>query len=176
MLALLDYCDAVQQCKALFPGESKRKVLGIDIEIRPHNRKSIESHPMAHLIEMIEGSSIAPAIVDLVNLKAKGYKKILIFLDSNHSYNHVLSELNAYAQLTSIGSYCVVWDTAIEDIPGSSSSNRPWKKGNNPKIAVWEYLKTNSEFEIDKTIEHKLLVTAAPDGFLKRISLGGPRP
>lgn len=169
MLALLDYCEAGQASKTLDPKASKRQVLGVDIEIRPHNREAIEAHPMAHLIEMIEGSSIASAVIDQVKTVAKGYKKILVSLDSNHTHNHVLAELEAYAPLTSIGSYCVVWDTGVEDLPDGFCTNRPWGKGNNPKTAVWEYLKTHPEFEINKLIEHKLLITAASDGYLKRI-------
>ncbi|MBI5326878.1 MAG: cephalosporin hydroxylase family protein [Deltaproteobacteria bacterium] len=169
MLALLDYCEAVQAGKTLDPKASKKRVLGLDIEIRPHNREAIEAHPMAHLIEMIEGSSVAPDVIERVKTMAKSYKKILVSLDSDHTHNHVLAELKAYAPLTSVGSYCVVWDTGIEDLPEGFCANRPWGKGNNPKTAVWEYLKTHPEFEIDKVMEHKLLITAASDGYLKRV-------
>jgi cephalosporin hydroxylase len=169
MLALLDYCDAIDQGRALDPVKSKRCVLGIDIDIRAHNRKAIEAHPMAHLIKMLEGSSVASDIVEQVYVIAKDYQKILIFLDSNHTHEHVLAELNAYAPLTSIGSYCVVWDTGIEDLPENFVTNRPWGKGNNPKTAVHEYLKHTDCFEIDEFIPHKLIITAAPDGFLRRI-------
>ncbi len=181
MLALLDYCEAVQAGKILDPKASKRRVLGLDIEIRPHNREAIEAHPMAHLIEMIEGSSVAPDVIDRVKTMAKGCKKILVSLDSDHTHNHVLAELKAYAPLTSVGSYCVVWDTGVEDLPEGFCTNRPWGKGNNPKTAVWEYLRIlDSEgriatdgapikFEIDKFIENKLMITASADGFLKRI-------
>jgi cephalosporin hydroxylase len=169
MLALLDYCEAAEQGLALDPRESKRRVLGIDIEIRPHNRDAIEAHPMAHLIEMIEGSSVDPEVVNQVKTIARGYEKVLIFLDSTHTHDHVLAELEAYAPLVSVGSYCVVWDTGIEDLPENFCSDRPWGKGNNPKTAVYEYLKSTDCFEIDKLINHKLMITAAPDGFLRRI-------
>lgn len=181
MLALIDYCEAANQAKVLDTQKSRRCVLGVDIEIRPHNREAIEAHPMAHLIEMIEGSSVAPDVIDQVNTVAKGYKKNLVFLDSNHTHDHVLAELEAYAPLTSVGSYCVVWDTGIEDLPVDFCANRPWGKGNNPKTAVWEYLRRLDsdgqtaadgvpiKFEIDKDIQHKLLITAATDGYLKRI-------
>lgn len=169
MLALLDYCEAVERGETLVPGASKRRVIGLDIEIRPHNRAAIEAHPMTHLIETIEGSSIASAVIEQVKTIAKGYKKTLVSLDSNHTHNHVLAELEAYAPLTSTGSYCVVWDTGIEDLPEGFCSDRPWGKGNNPKTAVYEYLKSTDCFEIDKTIEHKLLITAAVDGFLRKI-------
>lgn len=150
-------------------GGGEGKVLGIDIEIRPHNRKAIEEHPMFKRIGMIEGSSIAPEVIAQVKEKAKGKKRILVCLDSNHTHEHVLAELNAYAPLVSIGSYCVVMDTLIEDMPEDFFPDRPWGKGNNPKIAVREYLKTHSEFEIDKSIHQKLLITVAPDGYLKRV-------
>jgi cephalosporin hydroxylase len=169
MLALLDYCEVAEQGLVLDPRESRRRVLGVDIEIRPHNREAIEAHPMAHLIEMIEGSSVDPDVVDQVEVVARGFEKILLFLDSNHTHDHVLAELRAYAPLVSVGSYCVVWDTGIEDLPENFCSNRPWGKGNNPKTAVYEYLKSTDCFEIDPLIHYKLMITAAPDGFLKRI-------
>lgn len=169
MLALLDYCEAIKQETTLDPQKSRRKVLGIDIDIRLHNRTAINTHPMAHFIDMIEGSSIDPDIAEQVTMIANGYKKILVFLDSDHTHDHVLAELKIYAPLTSIGSYCVVWDTGIEDLPEHFCSNRPWGKGNNPKTAIYEYLKSTDYFEIDKTIEHKLVITASTDGFLRRI-------
>jgi cephalosporin hydroxylase len=168
MLTLLDVCDAIQAGEVFDPKKPKRKVIGIDIEIRPHNRKAIEAHPMSHRIEMIEGSSIVPEVVAQVREKAKGYERVLVCLDSNHTHDHVLAELNAYAPLVSVGSYCVVFDTIIEDMPPGSFPDRPWDKGNNPKTAVWEFLKTHPEFEVDKSIQHKLLITVAPDGYLKR--------
>ncbi|MCK5145247.1 cephalosporin hydroxylase family protein [bacterium] len=169
MLAMLDYCDAVEMGKPLNPVDSERLVLGIDIDIRSHNREAIEVHPMTHLIKMIEGSSIADDTVHQVHEIAQNYDKILIFLDSNHTHDHVLSELMSYAPLTSVGSYCVVWDTGIEDLPQDFCSDRPWDKGNNPKTAVYEYLKSTNCFKIDKSFNNKLLITAAPDGYLRRI-------
>jgi len=169
ILALLDYADAQQAGGVLNPAKPKRSVLGLDIEIRAHNRAAIEAHPMANRIEMIQGSSIAPEIIAQVHARAKHAGRILIFLDSNHTHDHVLAELEAYAPLTSAGSYCVVFDTIVEDLPGGLYPDRPWDKGNNPKTAVWEYLKSHPEFEIDKDIEAKLLITVAPDGFLKRV-------
>jgi cephalosporin hydroxylase len=170
MLALLDMCDAIESGATLNPRESKRKVLGIDIDIRAHNRKAIESHPLALRIQMIQGSSIAPEIVEQVRQVAKGHERILVCLDSNHTHAHVLAELQAYAPLTSVGSYCVVFDTIVEDMPADMFPDRPWGPGDNPKTAVWEYLKTHPEFEIDQSIQHKLLITVAPDGYLKRVS------
>lgn len=170
MLALLDMCDAIESGEMMDPKVSKRKVLGLDIDIRLHNKVAIEAHPMASRIQMIQGSSIDPNIVAQVYEIAKGYNKVLVCLDSNHTHEHVLAELEAYAPLTSINSYCIVYDTAVEDMPASLAGDRPWGPGNNPKTAVWEYLKTHPEFEIDKSIENKLLITVAPDGYLKRVS------
>lgn len=169
MLALLDYCEAVETGVTLNPHSTQRRVLGIDIDIRAHNRTAIEAHPLSHRIDMIQGSSIVPEIVDQVSKIAKDHQRILVCLDSNHTHEHVLAELEAYAPLTSVGSYCVVFDTIIEDMPADMFPDRPWGPGNNPKTAVWEYLKTHSEFEIDKSIQHKLLITVAPDGYLRRI-------
>jgi len=169
MLALLDMVDAIQTGETINPKISQRKVLGLDIDIRPHNLAAIQAHPMSSRIEMIQGSSIDPAIVDQVKSIAKGYKKVLVCLDSNHTHDHVLAELEAYAPLTSVGSYCVVFDTLVEDLTEDLCMDRPWGPGDNPKTAVWEYLKTHSEFEIDQSIQNKLLVTVASDGYLKRV-------
>jgi cephalosporin hydroxylase len=169
LLAMLDYTDAIDAGELLDPNKPKRRVLGIDIDIREHNRKAIEAHPMSNRIDMIQGSSIAEDIVNQVKVYAKNYKRILISLDSNHTHEHVLEELKAYGPLTSLGSYCVVFDTVVEDMPKELSGDRPWGPGDNPKTAVWEYLKTHPEFEIDKSIQNKLLITVAPDGYLKRV-------
>jgi cephalosporin hydroxylase len=170
LLSLLDMSDAIESGQVIDPKVSKRKVLGLDIDIRAHNRAAIESHPMASRIQMIQGSSIDPEVVTQVKEIAANYKRVLVCLDSNHTHDHVLAELEAYAPLTSIGSYCVVFDTIVEDMPASMFPDRPWGPGNNPKTAVWEYLKTHSDFEIDVNIQHKLQITVAPDGFLRRIN------
>jgi cephalosporin hydroxylase len=125
---------------------------------------------MSTRIEMIQGSSIAPDIVEQVHQIAKGYERVIVCLDSNHTHEHVLAELNAYAPLTSVGSYCVVFDTIVEDLPKQMFPDRPWGPGDNPKTAVWEYVKSHPEFEIDRTVQNKLLITVAPDGFLKRLA------
>lgn len=169
MLALVDMCDAISAGKPMDPKVSQRKVLGIDIDIRPHNRKAIEAHPMASRIQMIQGSSIAPEIIAQVKQVSQGYSRTLVCLDSNHTHDHVLAELNAYAPLTSVGSYCVVFDTFVEDMPKEMFPERNWGPGNNPRTAVWEFLKGHPEFEIDKNIHNKLLITVAPDGWLRRV-------
>lgn len=170
ILALLDMCEAIESHRSLNPRQSHRKVLGIDIDIRAQNRKAVEEHPMSSRIEMIEGSSIAPDIIEQVKEAASAYECIMVCLDSNHTHEHVLAELEAYAPLTSLGSYCVVFDTIIEDLPTEVFPDRPWGPGDNPKTAVWEYLKTHKEFEINKYIENKLLITVAPNGYIKRIA------
>ena len=170
MLAQLDMCEAIEAGVSFNARESKRKVLGIDIDIRSHNRAAIEAHPMASRIQMIQGSSIDNETISQVKEIASRYERVLVSLDSNHTHEHVLAELEAYAPLVSKSSYCVVFDTLIEDMPAEMFSDRPWGPGDNPKTAVWEYLKSHPEFEIDKNIQHKLLITVAPDGYLKRIT------
>lgn len=169
MLAMLDVADAVGSGGVMDSRKTKRKVLGLDIDIRAHNREAIEQHPMHPWIQMIQGSSIASEVVSQVYEIAKGYKRILVSLDSNHTHEHVLAELQAYAPLVSKGSYCAVFDTIVQDMPATLSAERPWGPGDNPKTAVWEYLKIHPEFEIDKSIHNKLLITVAPDGYLKRV-------
>jgi cephalosporin hydroxylase len=150
-------------------GPQNAEVLGVDIDIRAHNREAIEAHPMSKRISMIQGSSIAPEVIKQAKTKASGKQRVLVCLDSNHTHDHVLAELQAYAPLTSLGSYCIVFDTIIEDMPADMFPDRSWGPGNNPKTAVWEFLKTHPEFEIYKSIEHKLLITVAPDGYLRRV-------
>ncbi|WP_460373667.1 cephalosporin hydroxylase family protein [Methanocalculus sp. MC3] len=164
----LIFSASMLELNALCGGPADAEVLGLDIEIRPHNRKAIEEHPLSRRITMIEGDSTEEDVIAQVHQKAREHRTILVCLDSNHTHEHVLKELRAYAPLTSVGSYCVVFDTLIEDMPEGSFPDRPWGKGNNPKTAVWEYLKDHDEFEIDEMIENKLLITVAPGGYLKR--------
>ncbi len=166
----LIFSASMLELNAICGGCQDAEVLGLDIDIREHNREAIKAHPMFKRISMIQGSSIAPEIIEQVKAKAEDKQKILVFLDSNHTHDHVLAELEAYAPLTSVGSYCVVFDTVIEDLPADMFGDRPWGVGNNPKTAVWEYLKKHPEFEIDKGMQNKLLITVAPDGYLKRVA------
>ena len=163
LLCLLDVMEGLD------PRQSPRKVVGVDIDIRPHNRKALDEHPLRFKMELIEGSSIDPEIIQQLRSHADGVDRVLVSLDSNHTHEHVLAELNAYADLVSVGSYCIVFDTVIEDLPAGSFPDRHWDKGNNPKTAVHEWLKTHPEFEIDKDIDNKLLISVAPDGYLKRV-------
>jgi len=165
----LIFSASMLELNAACGGPADAKVVGIDIDIRAHNRAAIEAHPMFRRISMIQGSSIAPEIVAQVKAHAEGRRRVLISLDSNHTHDHVLAELEAYAPLTSVGSYCVVFDTVVEDTPECCPSDRPWGKDNNPKTAVWEYLKHHPEFEIDRQMDNKLLISVAPEGYLKRV-------
>jgi cephalosporin hydroxylase len=157
MLAIIDLCEAIEAGVSIDPSKSKRKVLGI------------ESHPMASRIEMIQGSSIESGVIEHVRKIAASYNKIMVLLDSNHTHDHVLAELHAYAPLVSIGSYCVVFDTFVEDVPDDTFPDRPWGPGNNPKTAVHEFMKNNNIFQIDRFMDSRLLISVAPDGYLKRI-------
>lgn len=145
-------------------------VLGVDIDIREHNRVAIDAHPMRKRIQMIQGSSLDPGLVRQVSDVAKGAKRILVALDSNHTHQHVLEELQLYSPFVTEGSYLVVFDTIVEDMPKSFYPDRPWGPGDNPKTAVAEFLRSNRRFEIDDDIEKKLLLTVAPSGYLRCIS------
>lgn len=144
-------------------------VLGIDIDIRAHNRAAIEAHPMSKRIKMIEGSSISDDILREVSTHAEQAQRVLVVLDSNHTHDHVLAELKGYAPFVTRGSYLVVFDTLLEDMPDDLVQDRPWGKGNNPKTAVMEFIKGTDRFEIDQALVAKILITVAPDGYLKCI-------
>lgn len=169
MLALLDVCDAITNDTSLDLRTPSRRVIGIDIEIRPHNRVAIEAHPLSRYISMIEASSIEPTTIQQVRDLARGSGATLVCLDSNHTHEHVLAELSAYAPLVTPNSYCLVFDTLVEDMSDDMFPDRPWGRGNNPKTAVWEFVESHPEFEIDRDIQHKLQITVAPDGFLRRV-------
>ena len=147
----------------------KGEVLGIDIDIREHNRNEIQNHKMIKRISMLQGSSISPEIIDQVKEIAKGKEKILVILDSNHTHEHVLEEMKLYSPLVTKGSYLMVFDTIVEDLPEETSADKIWSVGDNPKTAVFEFLQTNSDFEIDYSVDNKLLISVSPSGFLKRI-------
>lgn len=144
-------------------------VLGVDIDIRAHNKAEIDGHPMRKRIEMIQGSSVAAETLTAVAEHVNGKKSVLVVLDSNHTHEHVLQEIQQYSPFVTLHNYLVVYDTLVEDMPEDLINDRPWGKGNNPKTAVWEFLKSTNQFEIDKAIEAKILITVAPDGYLKRV-------
>ena len=168
MLMLLEVAEARESGITLDPRSPKRMVLGIDIDIREHNRRAIESHPLSDRIRMIEGSSVDPEVVGRVRELASQHSRVMVLLDSNHTHEHVLAELEAYAPLVSPGSYCVVFDTIVEDLPADMFPDRPWGPGDNPKTAVRQFLATHPEFASDTTIDDKLLISVAPEGYLRR--------
>jgi cephalosporin hydroxylase len=165
----LIFSASMLELNAACGGPQDARVVGVDIDIRSHNRTAIEAHPMMRRITLLQGSSVSAEIVQRVRAEAAGKQQVLVFLDSNHTHAHVLAELNAYAELTTIGSYCVVFDTVIEDMPASMFPDRPWGPGNNPKTAAGEFLRSHPEFEIDEAIDNKLVISVAPKGYLKRV-------
>ena len=169
LLALLDVCDGINSNKKIDPNISKRKVIGIDIDIRQHNKIEIQNNPMHSRIMLIEGSSIDKNVIVKIEKEVKKYKKILVCLDSNHTTEHVAAELNAYSKFVSKDSYCIVFDTIVNDMPKSIFKDRPWGPADNPKIAVKNFLKNNNNFIVDEEINNKLMISVAPDGYLKRI-------
>lgn len=166
----LVFSAAMLELNASCGGPEDAEVLGIDIEIRPHNRRAIEEHPMARRISMVEGSSIDPVIVDQVRSRAEAADRVLVCLDSNHTSEHVLAELEAYAPLVTLDSYCVVFDTVIEQLPEEIYLDRPWGPGDNPMTAVSLYLDRHPEFQVDHLIDAKLALSSLPSGYLRRVS------
>lgn len=169
-LALLDYCDAAASKSVLDPSTSKRQVIGVDIEIRDHNRAAIEAHPLSGMITMVSGSSIDHEVFDRVRNSANQHETVMVLLDSNHSHAHVQAELELYAPLVSVGSYCIVYDTVVEFMAPDSFPNRPWNVGDNPYTATLDFLARHSEFVVDHEISDRLMLTVAPSGYLKRVT------
>jgi cephalosporin hydroxylase len=165
MLALLDLCDADRT------QGNKRQVIGIDVDIRSHNKSAIEDHPLyRNYISLFEGSSVSDSIIKKVRQIAQQHKRIMVVLDSNHTHSHVLTELQLYSELVTSGNYLIAMDTVIEVLPSDMFGDRPWAIGNNPMTAVEEFLESNTEFIIDDQIENKIMLTAAPKGYLRKIS------
>lgn len=142
-------------------------VVGIDVDIREHNRELLDRHPLRSGIELIEGSSTAPQTLDQVRKALGSATNPVVVLDSNHEYSHVLQELELYSTFVKKGSYLVVLDTIIDDMPEDFSEGRPWGPGRGPKRAVADFLLKNPRFSIDENYNKKLLITVAPDGFLR---------
>jgi len=166
----LIFSAAMLELNAACGGPAEAEVLGVDIDIRSHNRKAIEEHPMARRISMLEGSSLDPVIVGQVHDRAEGADRVLVCLDSHHTHDHVLAELESYAPLVTAGSYCVVFDTLIEQLPAETYPDRPWGPGDNPMTAVMAYLDQHPEFQVDELVDSKLTVSGLPNGFLRRMS------
>ncbi len=170
ILALIEYAEAAQSGELLDPSKPRRRVVGLDIDIRSHNRVAIEAHPMASRITMIEGSSVEPSVVSQVRAISGQHRRVLVCLDSNHSHEHVVAELEAYAPLVSVGSYCVVFDTVVENMKPGSFADRPWDKGNNPMTAARSFLARHPEFSVDHQIDDRIQLSVAPEGYLLRTS------
>jgi len=150
-------------------GPKDAEVWCVEIDLRTHNREALVAHPMYPRLKIFDGSSVDEKIASVIAGKASKCQRVMVILDSNHTHEHVLGELNLYAPLVSVGSYCVVFDTVIEDLDGMEFVDRPWSKGDNPKTAVAEFMKTNSDFIVDYSIDEKLLISVAPGGYLKRV-------
>jgi len=155
------------ELNAICGGPADAEIVAIDVDIRTHNRIAIENHPLSKRLHMVQGSSVAPEIVEHIKVRAVGRKRVLVCLDSNHTHDHVLQELRAYAPLVTKDSYCVVFDTLIEDLPPDAIGQRPWRAGNNPLTAVRTYLQETDRFEIDVERHQKLQITVAKNGFLR---------
>lgn len=145
------------------------RILGVDVDIRSHNRTAIEAHPMAKRIDMIQGSSTDATVLARVRESARGRKHVMVVLDSNHTHAHVLRELELYSPFVTRGSYLVVFDTVVERMSKEAFPERPWGPGDNPWTAVQSFLETTDRFEVDRRVEDKLLVTVAPGGYLRCI-------
>jgi cephalosporin hydroxylase len=141
-------------------------IVGIDIDIREKNRRAIEAHSLAKRIKLIEASSTSEEALRKVRAFARGRKRVLVVLDSNHTHKHVARELDLYSPLVKKGGYLVVFDTVIERMPLGYFKNRPWDRGDNPMTAVREFLLSNRRFVVDRELD-KLLLSAAPEGFLR---------
>lgn len=169
LLALLDLETSVNENSNYPMSNPTRKVIGIDIDFRKHNREELSKHFLSNRIEIVDGSSISNEVVDKVKRISEHYNNVMVLLDSNHTHEHVLEELRKYSELVSVDNYCIVYDTIIESLPNSDFTDRPWKVGNNPRTAVDEFLRSNGNFENDSFYENRSLITVAPGGFLKRI-------
>lgn len=168
VLALLDLAEARESGVLLDPRAPGRKVVGIDIDVRPHNRDAIEAHPLSDRILILEGSSVDPSVVRRVTEIASQHSRVMVMLDSNHTHDHVLAELVAYGPLVSPGSYCIVFDTIIEDMPPETFPDRPWGPGDNPMTAVDAFLEKNDEFSSDRLLDDRLMISVARKGYLRK--------
>ena len=168
LLALLEMEDSYNKPE-LNNKKNNRKVIGIDIDIRKHNKEKLNNHFLSEKMVMIEASSVDLKTFAKVKKISEDYSNILVILDSNHTGEHVLKELNLYGSLVSQNSYCIVFDTIIEKMDDAFSKDRPWSKKNSPKSAIEKFLKTNETFEIDHSVDDRLVLSMAPGGFLKKI-------
>lgn len=152
-------------------GKPDGKVIGVDIDIRAHNRDTIERHPMASSIALIEGSSVAPETIQKVNAHIMDGASVMVVLDSDHSRNHVLAELRAYCNLVSKGQFLVAADTILGFIPPEKAPTYYSKvllAGDEPLAAVRAFLAENDSFALDP-INGKLIMSSSPHGYLRRV-------
>lgn len=143
-------------------------VIGIDIDVRSHNRRVIESHPLAHRIELVEGSSVDDRTLEEVRRRIGSASRVMVVLDSDHAHDHVLAELRAYSDLVTPGQFIVVADTMVELLPVQEHRPRHWGPANNPMTALRAFLQEDERFEIDAYTNGKLLMTSNPSGYLRR--------
>ncbi len=170
MLSLLDVAEINDPIENQNTPKIERKVIGVDIDIRKHNRDAIRSHPLANKIVMLEGSSIEQAIYKEIRELIPDGAKVMIMLDSNHTEEHVLEELRLYKSLVTKNSYLIVCDTIVAQMPPGSFEDRPWDINNNPKGAVEKFLKESKNFVVDTDIDNKLLLSMSPKGYLRRVA------
>lgn len=143
------------------------RVIGVDIDIREPSRLAIERHSLAHRIDMVEGSSTDAFVIDRVHELASGRQRVVVALDSLHTHDHVLHELELYSPLVRPGGYMVIFDTVIDEMPPGSYPDRPWDRGNSPATAVKAFLRNNNRFEVVQDIDDKLMISAAQGGYLR---------
>lgn len=159
---------------SLFEAMGKGRVIGVDIEIRPHNRAAIEAHPMSKRIDLVEGSSTAPEVLAQVKALMKPGETALVVLDSNHSKQHVLDELRAYGPLVSPGSWIVATDGVMENVVGGPRTAEDWT-WNNPRQAALDFVAENPDFVIEEPVPSfnegvvKDRVTYWPDAYIRRV-------
>jgi len=156
------------ELNALYGGNRDAKVLGVEIDLRAHNRSAIEASPLSKRIELIDGSSLNPDVISQVAKLTENEKTVMVCLDSLHTHAHVLAELEVYSKFVTNGSYCIVFDTSIEGMEDSLFKDRPWKTGDSPGSAVKEFLSKEQAFVIDESINDQLVFTMNKNGYLKR--------
>lgn len=152
-------------------GKENARVIGVDIDIRAHNRDTIENHPLSKWITMIEGGSVDDDVLAKVRAEIPAGAKVMVILDSDHSYDHVLAECRAYGQMVTEGCYLVVADTVVGYLPEGMAlekRSKRWEKGNEPLAALQTYLGETAEFEVDPVLNGKLVLSSSPNGYCVR--------
>ena len=145
------------------------KVIAVDIDIRAHNRETIESHPLGDGVTLIEGSSVDPVIIDKIRSLIPADSRVMVVLDSDHTHSHVLAELQLYSQFVTPGMYLIAADTFVEELPVQLHRPREWGPGDNPKTAVDSFLASAPDFKLDADLAAKMLMSSSAAGYLRRI-------